>query len=69
MPPPITVPRAVNRLGSDEVTFFEDGLTRFNLVAIQAHESQGSEANGVIQQFNSSSTAQQQDILNFLRSL
>jgi len=39
------------------------------LAAIQAHDSQGSEANAVIQQFNALSAAQQQDLLNFLRSL
>jgi Di-haem oxidoreductase, putative peroxidase len=44
--------------------------TQPNVVAaIQAHESQGSEANGVIQRFNNLSAQHQQDILNFLRSL
>lgn len=37
--------------------------------AIRAHDSQGSEANGVIQRFNALSAGQQQDVLNFLRSL
>jgi CxxC motif-containing protein (DUF1111 family) len=39
------------------------------LNAIQAHASQGSEANTVISNFNSLSQSQQQDLLNFLRSL
>jgi CxxC motif-containing protein (DUF1111 family) len=51
------------------VFFLHDGRTRDLLAAIQAHDSQGSEANGVIQRFNALSTAQQQDLLNFLRSL
>ena len=37
--------------------------------AIQQHSSSGSEANGVISLFNSLSPQQQQDLLNFLRSL
>jgi len=41
------------------------GLVR----AIQAHASSGSEANGVISLFNSLSPQQQQNLLNFLRSL
>ena len=41
-----------------------------NLVeAIQEHRSEGSEANGVIRNFNSLRESQKQDILNFLRSL
>ncbi len=39
------------------------------LVAIQAHGSSGSEANVVIQKFNNLNPGQQQDLLNFLRSL
>ncbi|MFZ0634631.1 MAG: di-heme oxidoredictase family protein [Candidatus Acidiferrales bacterium] len=39
------------------------------LQAIQQHSSSGSEANGVISLFNSLSEEQQQDLLNFLRSL
>jgi hypothetical protein len=38
-------------------------------VAIEAHRSPGSEANTVVQQFNGLNDRQQQDILNFLRSL
>lgn len=37
--------------------------------AIQQHSSSGSEANAVISNFNSLSTQQKQDLLNFLRSL
>jgi CxxC motif-containing protein (DUF1111 family) len=51
------------------VFFMHDGRTSNLLAAIRAHGSAGSEANVVIQQFDSLSAAQQQDILNFLRSL
>ncbi len=55
------------------VFFLHDGrATPANgglLNAIQAHASQGSEANGVISIFNSLSESQKQDLLNFLRSL
>jgi CxxC motif-containing protein (DUF1111 family) len=51
------------------VYFMHDGRTKDLLAAIQAHDSQGSEANSVIQRFNSLSASQQQDVLNFLRSL
>ena len=39
------------------------------LQAIEQHASSGSEANGVIAQFNGLSQQQKQDLLNFLRSL
>jgi CxxC motif-containing protein (DUF1111 family) len=39
------------------------------LNAIRAHAGQGSEANGVVQFFNSLGDQQKQDLLNFLRSL
>ncbi|HUO33893.1 MAG TPA: di-heme oxidoredictase family protein [Candidatus Acidoferrum sp.] len=39
------------------------------LMAIQAHSSSGSEAQGVISLFNQLSNQQKQDLLNFLRSL
>jgi len=39
------------------------------LAAIQAHSSPGSEANAVIKSFNALSNQQQQDLMNFLRSL
>ncbi|MGB6307112.1 MAG: di-heme oxidoredictase family protein [Steroidobacteraceae bacterium] len=53
----------------ERVFFLHDGRTNDLLAAIQAHDSQGSEANGVIQRFNALSVGQQQDVLNFLRSL
>jgi CxxC motif-containing protein (DUF1111 family) len=55
------------------VFFLHDGrATPANgglLQAIEAHASQGSEANGVISLFNGLSDSQKQDLLNFLRSL
>jgi CxxC motif-containing protein (DUF1111 family) len=51
------------------VFFLHDGRTRDLMAAIQDHQSQGSEANGVIQRFNSLNGSAQQDVLNFLRSL
>ncbi|HLJ87339.1 MAG TPA: di-heme oxidoredictase family protein [Candidatus Angelobacter sp.] len=49
--------------------FLHDGRTNNLLTAIQAHSSNGSEANTVISNFNLLSASQQQDVLNFLRSL
>ena len=37
--------------------------------AINAHRSRGSEANKIVERFDRLSTKQQQDIINFLRSL
>ena len=54
---------------SQRVFFLHDGRTRDLMAAIQAHSSQGSEANAVIQRFNGLNTGQQQDVLNFLRAL
>jgi CxxC motif-containing protein (DUF1111 family) len=55
------------------VFFLHDGrATPANgglLQAIQQHASEGSEANAVINNFNSLSESQKQDLLNFLRSL
>jgi CxxC motif-containing protein (DUF1111 family) len=51
------------------VFFLHDGRTRDLLAAIQAHDSQGSEASAVIRRFNDLPRGQQQDVLNFLRSL
>ena len=51
------------------VFFLHDGRARDLASAIRDHESQGSEANGVIQRFNALSAGNQQDVLNFLRSL
>ncbi len=49
--------------------FLHDGRTNNLVTAIKAHQSSGSEANGVIQRFLALSETQKQDILNFLRSL
>jgi CxxC motif-containing protein (DUF1111 family) len=51
------------------IFFLHDGRTSDLLQAIRAHASRGSEANGVINLFNTLSGRDQQDILNFLRSL
>jgi CxxC motif-containing protein (DUF1111 family) len=51
------------------VYFLHDGRTSNLLAAIEAHASSGSEANTVIQRFSALSPVQQQNILNFLRSL
>jgi len=51
------------------VFFMHDGRTTDLLEAIRNHESSGSEANGVVQQFRALTPAQVQDLLNFLRSL
>jgi CxxC motif-containing protein (DUF1111 family) len=51
------------------IFFLHDGRTSNLLTAIRAHASSGSEANGVIANFNNLSASAQQDILNFLRSL
>jgi CxxC motif-containing protein (DUF1111 family) len=51
------------------IFFLHDGRTTDLLDAIQQHSSSGSEANGVIANFNNLTAGQQQDLLNFLRSL
>jgi CxxC motif-containing protein (DUF1111 family) len=51
------------------IFLLHDGRTTDLLSAIQAHESNGSEANTVVENFDSLSSAQIQDLLNFLRSL
>jgi CxxC motif-containing protein (DUF1111 family) len=57
------------------IFFLHDGRTTDLVQAIQAHSSngnsqyQGSEANGVVNNFNGLSVSDQQDLLNFLRSL
>jgi CxxC motif-containing protein (DUF1111 family) len=57
------------------IFFLHDGRTTDLLEAIQAHRSKGnsrfgpSEANAVIDRFNNLRGADQQDVLNFLRSL
>jgi CxxC motif-containing protein (DUF1111 family) len=51
------------------IFFLHDGRTTDLLNAIQQHASSGSEANSVIQNFKHLTPQQQQDLLNFLRSL
>jgi len=51
------------------IFFLHDGRTTDLLQAIQAHSSSGSEANTVVQRFNNLGAQDQQDLLNFLRSL
>jgi CxxC motif-containing protein (DUF1111 family) len=51
------------------IFFLHDGRTTDLLQAIQDHASSGSEANGSIQLFNALPASQQQNLLNFLRSL
>jgi CxxC motif-containing protein (DUF1111 family) len=51
------------------VYFLHDGRTSNLVAAIEAHSSPGSEANTVIQRFHALSPEQQQNVLNFLRSL
>jgi CxxC motif-containing protein (DUF1111 family) len=51
------------------VFFLHDGRTNDLSQAIEAHSSQGSEANGVINNFNHLTSQQKQNLLNFLRSL
>jgi CxxC motif-containing protein (DUF1111 family) len=51
------------------IFFLHDGRTTDLVDAIQEHASSGSEANTVIQNFNKLTSSQQQDLLNFLRSL
>jgi CxxC motif-containing protein (DUF1111 family) len=51
------------------IFFLHDGRTKNLVEAIQEHASTGSEANGVIRNYNNLRESQQQDILNFLRSL
>ena len=51
------------------IFFLHDGRTTNLLAVIQAHQSNGSEATQVEENFDSLSTSQQQDLLNFLRSL
>jgi CxxC motif-containing protein (DUF1111 family) len=51
------------------IFFLHDGRTSDLVAAIRAHQSPGSEANGVILNFQGSSESDKQDLLNFLRSL
>jgi CxxC motif-containing protein (DUF1111 family) len=49
--------------------FLHDGRTADLLQAIRAHDARGSEASGVVHQFNRLSPRDMQDLLTFLRSL
>jgi CxxC motif-containing protein (DUF1111 family) len=51
------------------IYFLHDGRTTDLLETIQQHSSSGSEANQVIESFNKLTAAEQQDLLDFLRSL
>jgi CxxC motif-containing protein (DUF1111 family) len=51
------------------VFFLHDGRTSNIIQAIRDHAGQGSEANQIIENFERLSTADQQDVINFLRSL
>jgi CxxC motif-containing protein (DUF1111 family) len=51
------------------IFFLHDGRTTNLVAAIDAHASSGSEANTVEANFDALSASQQQDVLNFLRSL
>jgi CxxC motif-containing protein (DUF1111 family) len=51
------------------VFFLHDGRTSDLIMAIRDHASEGSEANQVVQHFQELSAADQQDLINFLRSL
>ena len=51
------------------VFFLHDGRTTNLVDAIRAHRSLGSEANKVIEHFNRLSSQEQQEIIDFLRSL
>lgn len=53
----------------DRIFLLHDGRTQDMDQAIRLHDSQGSEAHGVIQNYQSLTPAQKQDLLNFLRSL
>src|SRR6202049_315173 len=51
------------------VFFLHDGRTTDLVKAIRAHRGRGSEANRVIERFNRLSTQEQQEVIDFLRSL
>jgi CxxC motif-containing protein (DUF1111 family) len=51
------------------IFFLHDGRTTDLVKAIEAHKSRGSEASATIERFNGLRIKQQQDIINFLRSL
>jgi CxxC motif-containing protein (DUF1111 family) len=49
--------------------FLHDGRADNLVEAIRAHKSRGSEANRVIERFDRLNTQEQQEIIDFLRSL
>lgn len=51
------------------IFFLHDGRTKDLVDAIEQHDSPGSEASGVVQNFNALPQQAAQDLLNFLRSL
>jgi CxxC motif-containing protein (DUF1111 family) len=51
------------------IFFLHDGRTSNLVEAIKAHKSHGSEANKVVDHFNRLSTQEQQEIIDFLRTL
>jgi CxxC motif-containing protein (DUF1111 family) len=51
------------------IFFLHDGRTSDLKEAIQEHQSNGSEANEVVRNFNNLRENEKQDVLNFLRSL
>jgi CxxC motif-containing protein (DUF1111 family) len=51
------------------IFFLHDGRTSDLAAAIQAHRSDGSEANAVVRNYNELRDSSKQDLLNFLRSL
>jgi CxxC motif-containing protein (DUF1111 family) len=51
------------------IFFLHDGRTTNLVEAIRDHQSDGSEANEVINRFNRLTTQEQQDVIDFLRSL
>jgi CxxC motif-containing protein (DUF1111 family) len=51
------------------IFFLHDGRTSDLIAAIRAHQSLGSEANGVVNRFSNLTETQKQSLLNFLRSL
>jgi len=51
------------------IFFLHDGRTKDLVEAIEAHRSHGSEANQIIERFNRLSSQEQQDVIDFLRSL
>lgn len=51
------------------IFLLHDGRTTNLVTAIQDHQGHGSEANTVINNFENLNSAQQQEILDFLRSL